>query len=68
MPYGLTNASPCFQGYINKYLSGLRDLKYTVYLGGIMTYGKTFEEQLENLEAVSKYLKSTSDKTKYGQM
>ena len=33
-----------------------------------MTYGKTFEEQLENLEAVSKYLKSTSDKTKYGQM
>ena len=39
------------QWYINETLEGLRDLKGLAYLGDILVYGKTFDEQLENLEA-----------------
>ena len=58
IPYGLTNAPPCFQRYINETLEGLRDLKCLAYLDDILVYCKTFDEQLENLEAVLMKLKS----------
>ena len=57
IPYGLTNAPPCFQRYMNECLGGLRDLKCIAYLDSILIYGRTFEEHLENLEAVLKRLK-----------
>ena len=43
---------PTFQRYINENLEGRRDLKYLAYFDDILVYGKTFDEQLENLEAV----------------
>ena len=52
--YGLTNAPPCFQRYMNECLGGLQDLKRIAYLEDILIYGRTFEEDLENLEAVLK--------------
>ena len=57
IPYSLTNAPPCFQHYINETVEGLRDLKFLAYLKNILVYGKTFDEQLENLEAVLMKLK-----------
>ena len=47
-----------FSAYINETLEGLRDLKCIVYLDNILVYGKTFDEQSENLEAVLMKLKS----------
>ena len=43
---------PCSQRYINETLEVLRDLKCLTYLDDILVYGKTFDEQLENIEAV----------------
>lgn len=40
------------QCYINKTLKRLRDLKCLPYLDKILVCGKTFDEQLENLEKV----------------
>ena len=56
--YGLTNAPTCFQRYINETLEGLRDLTCLAYLDDILVYGKTFDKQLKNLEAVLMKLKS----------
>ena len=58
IPFGLTNAPPCFQRYINEVLERLRDLKCIAYLDDILVYGRTFEEHLQNLEIVLKRLKS----------
>ena len=57
-PYGLTNAQLYFQRYINETLEGLRDLKCLTYWDDILVYGKTFDGQLENLEAVLMKLRS----------
>ena len=56
IPCGITNAPPCFQGYMNECLGGLQDLKSIAYLDDILIYGRTFEEHLENLEAILKRL------------
>ena len=58
IPYGLANAPPCFHGYINETLEGLIDLTCLAYLDETLVYVKTFDEQLENLEAVLIKLKS----------
>ena len=55
--YGLTNAPPCFQRYINETLEVIRDLKCLTYLDDILVYGKTFDKQLKNIEAVLMKLK-----------
>ena len=55
--YGLTNAPLCFQRYMNECLGELRDLKCIACLDDILIYGRTFEEHLENLDAVLKCLK-----------
>ena len=57
IPYGLTNATPCFQRYMKKCLGGLQDLKCIAYFDDILIYGQTCKEHLENLEAVLKRLK-----------
>ena len=60
--YGLTNAPACFQCYINETLEGLRYVKCLAYLDDILVYRKTFNEQLENLEAVLMKLRSKAIK------
>ena len=42
---------------MNECLGGLWDLKCITYIDDILIYGRTFEEHLENLEAVLKRLK-----------
>ena len=58
IPYGLTNAPPCFQRYINECLYNLRDKICVAYLDDILIYGKTFKEHRENVEKVLKCLQS----------
>ena len=56
IPYGLTNAPPCFQRYMNDCLYHLRDRICIVYLDDILIYGRTFEEHQRNVETVIKVL------------
>ena len=58
IPFGLCNAPPAFQRYINESLVGLRDIICIAYLDDILIYGKTFEEQVANVKAVLQRLKS----------
>ncbi|MCH2405577.1 MAG: reverse transcriptase family protein, partial [Nitrosopumilus sp.] len=56
IPFGLKNAPPAFQRYMYKCLG---DLAYKVcepYLDDILCYGRTFDEHLQNLEMVLKWL------------
>lgn len=64
IPFGLTNAPPVFQRYVNESLHGLRDIICSSYLDDILVYGKTFEEHLKNLETVLVRLKSEGIKLK----
>ena len=57
IPYGLTKTPPFFQQYMKECLGGLRDLKCIAYLEDNLIYGQSFEEHLENLEAILKRLK-----------
>ena len=57
IPYGLTNAPPCFQRFINDCLYNLRDKIYVAYLDAILIYGKTFKEHKQNVKIVLRCLK-----------
>ena len=57
IPYGLTKTPPFFQQYMKECLGGLRDLNCIAYLEDNLIYGQSFEEHLENLEAILKRLK-----------
>ena len=56
IPYGLTNAPPCFQQYINDCLSDLRDHICLAYLDDILIFGRKFEEQVRSLKIVLRVL------------
>ena len=43
MPFGLSNASVIFQGYINKILAEKLDIFIVVYQDDILIYTKDFE-------------------------
>ncbi len=50
MPFGLTNTSAIFQGYINKILIEKLDVFVIVYLNDILIY--TESEGKEHMEAI----------------
>ena len=52
MPCGLANAVPTFQRLMSTVLQGLLPLKCLVYLDDVLVIGRSFEEHLQNLEAV----------------
>ena len=52
IPYGIMNAPPGFQRFINNCLGDLRDTICGAYLDDVITYSKTFEEHVKNLEKV----------------
>ena len=57
IPYGLTNAPPCFQRFMNDCLYNLRDKICVAYLDDILIYGKTWKEHEENLKTVLRCLR-----------
>ena len=54
IPYGLRNALPAFQCYMNKCLGDLAHSICEPYLDDILCYGRSFEEHLKHLELVFK--------------
>ena len=58
IPFGLRNAPPAFQRYINQVLGDLKGLVCEPYLDDILCYGQSFEEHIANLEKVLGRLKS----------
>ena len=57
MPFGLTNAPGTFMHLMQLVLSGLKWSKAVLYLDDIITFGKTFDETLLNLELVFERLR-----------
>lgn len=54
VPFGLCNAPATFQRLMDMVLAGLQWNQCLVYLDDIVIVGKTFEEHLQNLNAVFK--------------
>ena len=52
IPFGLRNAPPAFQRYINLVLGDLKGSICECYLDDILIYAKTFEEHVRNLKRV----------------
>ena len=57
IPYGLSNAPPCFQRFINETLGSLKDKICVAYLDDILIYGRDFKEHKRNLRTVLRCLK-----------
>ena len=56
IPYGITNAPPAFQRFINNCLAGLRDDICMAYLDDILVYSKSFNEHIVNIRKVFRCL------------
>ena len=57
IPFGLSNAPPFIQCFMNDCLVSLRDVICIPCLDNVLCYGKTFDEHLENLRVVLRRLK-----------
>ena len=57
IPFGLRNAPPAFQRYINQVLGDLKGSACEPYLDDILAYGETFEEHVLNLKKVLRRLR-----------
>ena len=58
IPFGLRNAPPAFQRFINNALGDLKGSACEPYLDDILCYGQTFEEHIKNLVQVLKRLRA----------
>lgn len=64
LPFGLTNAPATFERLMEHVLRGLQWEKCLLYLDDIIIVGKTFEETVENFEAVLARLRGAGLKLK----
>ena len=72
IPFGLRNAPPAFQRFINKVLGDMKGRICEPYLDDILVYAETFEEHVQNVRLVLKRLqekgiKLRPDKCVFGQ-
>lgn len=58
IPFGLRNAPPAFQRYMNQVLGDLKSTICEPYLDDVLCYAESFEEHVINLQRVLRRLKS----------
>jgi hypothetical protein len=64
MPFGLSNAPATFQRLMNEVLKQLNWKQCVVYLDDIIVFGKSYDEHLDNLNAVLKAVETANLKIK----
>ena len=58
MPFGLCNAPATFERLMDRVLQGLRWSRCLVYLDDIISFGTTFDDELDNLTLIFERLRS----------
>ena len=64
LPFGLCNAPATFERLMEAVLAGLQWEICLIYLDDIITFGKTFDEAVENLQQVLERLRNAGLKLK----